>query len=338
MGANFQASFSESVDNFSDDMATMFKKPSLVVSNYSWPSFFVLGVILLTDIYLPNKVNIGYILEVIALLIIFVADQFMYCKEKGFTKPDFNALLKDGTVTVLPVWIIVILIKSGLDSVAASRGNTLKKLTINFVMSIVLFLLYNWTSNFRKAFGYDVCETVTDLDIQRSMHEDNLKKIVADKYKMFQKTDAQKTYEDINKTKSTSIITTTILSTDGGLVPTNLAVTSNKEKFEHTAAEAALYKKKRDEETKRFNPKKQPLDNGEYFMILTGVGFLLFFFLWVLRKLHPKIIEKINKAKKKEKKPNQWTQEAVAKENTKQMEALSKNISALTSALRRGNN
>jgi len=343
MGNDFQASFSESVDNFYNDIKLVFKKPNLIVSNYSFPSFFTFLVILLPEIYLSN-IGIQYAVQIISLQIIFIIDQYLYCNSKGFPKPNFDNIVKDGSVTVVPIWIIILLLKTTTETLGKYKGNKIKEFTGSVLLSVVLFFLYNWTSNFRKTFGYDTCQTVTDLDIQRKTYNTDIEAVLNDKYKMFEHTNSQRTYEDINKSKSTAIVTTTILSTDGGLVPTNLKVTSDRENYTDLD-KMKYYESNKKKETSRAHKRKDSDDDTEIGSIVLIILFTISWLigiLVILKVIHKKLMDNINDSKNAKKEPTEEQKTASQKQRqefnslTSEVSKLNENIVQFRGALNGG--
>ena len=232
--SEFIESVNLTLKDLADDLKTTLSNPDRMLSSYSLVSM-PLSVIYVICGAISSKAdekdevmgsegynvpetrsNRGsFIAHLVLFFCIYVIDQFKYCSSKGFSTPNFEVIVKDGLVTVLPVWCISMLLGRFLDLfdvyVAAPDMVT------NFFEGCILFLLYNWASNFRKMHGYDSCKVVTDIQIEQSVYNKQLDSILQDKYQPISGYNSGN-----NPTTDSAVITTTIVSTSGGVIPVNL--------------------------------------------------------------------------------------------------------------------
>jgi len=198
--SNFTESIKLTLQNFGADLSDMFHAPQKIMKQYSDISvilifIFILSVFFeisfkLTKKYFMNKFlnkdyefnwfnpakqNRGNIfVSLTILIIIFYIDAYKHCWAKKLLRVQFFEITKQMLVTLLPLYAIFFMIQHIPIYYYFRKQTTIPmQLLLNLFEGFILFILYNWSINFRNHYEYSKCNNYTqsDLDAQKKSEE-----------------------------------------------------------------------------------------------------------------------------------------------------------------------
>ncbi len=177
---NFIDSVILTFTDFGAAMKNSFSNLDKLLGKYSYPSFSIIPIFIVSKVLTEaikasttndNIRNIlttkrGFsLIHFLYIFIVFMIDFFIECdKEKSIVSTSLAEGLKQASFSIIPLYGIIIAFVMVIPNYSKVREKVHPVIS-NILEGVVVFLLYNWTINFRRMNDYNKCHPITDAEI-----------------------------------------------------------------------------------------------------------------------------------------------------------------------------
>jgi len=205
--SDFYNSLQFSFSDFFEQLGNIPDNPSEIFAHYSTYSIpiifiFVIGNMFSTFMYAMKntitssinknseknnqhpKLYRGFFgIHLIILISIYFLDFYDYCQKQFFDNINFGNAITQNLFTIIPLYLCLWLIQK--IPLYSTLRNTVPNFTANIFEGCILFLLYNWIMNFRSFNNYNICDVVSDEEIEQNLLDKNKSAFLQDKFNLW---------------------------------------------------------------------------------------------------------------------------------------------------------